>query len=280
VLRLSGPDDCDDAARLFAAMDAQPGAELPTDTQLEARASVVAHSTEDYELTLDYRTASGTADHRVVRGESCKTVTDAAALVLALALNPSPPPPPPAASAPARESTPASAGKSSFGFEVALLGLVDTAALSVPGVGAGLRLAGALGPLRLMVSAQGFLPREVEHNSVTTRLQLLSIAAGACYLVGLGTRSVLGPCVQFEMGPLRAESRGKVEGATAESSRLQALTLSAEFRLQLLASLWLAINAGLEWISRRPDFVVTDVGTVVGPSLLGARIAFGPLFAW
>jgi hypothetical protein len=279
-LRLNGPDGCNDAARLFGAMDAQPGAELPTDTQLEARASVVAHSTQDYELILDYRTASGAADHRVIRGESCKTVTDAAALVLGLALNPSPPPPPPAASEQAHEPAPGSAGKTRFGFEIALLGLFDTAALSVPTLGAGLRLAGALGPVRLMVSVQGFLPREVERNSVTTRLQLVSIAAGACYLADLGTSSVLGPCVQFEMGPLSGESRGKVEGATAGSSRLQALTVSGEFRLRLSAALWLAINAGLEWISRRPDFVVTGVGTVASPSLLGARIALGPLLAW
>jgi hypothetical protein len=268
TLKSSAPAGCPTTDDILHAIDTQLGADFATDTTLQASVRISAHGPHDFALKLSYDATPGFSDEREIHGESCAAVADAAALVLALALSPN-----------KSEARTEPVSKASWTLELGAAALLDTAAQAEVAVGGALRIGVGFGSVHFDISANDFLPTETEHTGVTTRLHLWSLGVGVCYLPSWGPWE-LGPCGRFEVGQLSGEAHGSVEAAQAGAARLQAATLGAEIRLQILTPLWLVLDAGLEWIARRPQFVIVGDGTVSNPHNFGARMAFGPLLTW
>jgi hypothetical protein len=266
------PVSCAERADLVHAVDVQLGTGFITDTRLRADVQVIAHGAGDYELIVQYTTDSGAHDQRRIHGESCEAAMDAAALVLALALQPKD------LGTPA-EAPPKSVEAPDLGWAAGAAVQVDTAATSALIVGAALRFEMSLGALRLNISVADFLAHDREHAGVDTRLQLWSADVGACYVVPLQFLR-LGPCGHFELGHLAGKARGNLEAASAGSARLQAARLGTALRAQLFGPIWLAFDADLEWIARRPQFIATGIGTLSRSAPFGVRIGLGPLLIW
>jgi hypothetical protein len=280
TLQFSAPQGCPQGPDVLRAVDLDLGADFVTDTRLRVEAEVVRLDTSDYELVIHYATTrSGASDQRRIHGESCAVLRDASALFLALALNPlgthreTPDPPLPAVDTPTARPTLVS------GPSFAALVDVNTAVLPAVAWAGRLRAGWHSGGLHISASLLIALPQDTTSGDVTTRLNVWSVDVGACYLVG--TKSLLlGPCAHLEVGRLSGKSRGPLDAALAGSARWQAATLAAEARLRIVSPLWLSFGAGLEWIERRPQFVVRGLGTVASPAPFGARIAVGPMLLW
>ena len=272
------PVGCPPALALTGAIDAQLGDGYATDTVLRARVRVVARGARVYELSVDYSAASGVSDRRLMHAESCAAAVDAAALVLALALNPiqpAPLPAPMAAASPAETPT----ASSEPSFTLAALALLDTALLQKPALGGALRIGVGLGPLQFSLGATYFVPDRVSSDAGTATLTFWSVDVGACYLTAWGPLA-LGPCGHFELGRQAGEVRGHVEAARSDGARLQAAALGGEVRVALSERFWLVADAAIEWIARRPQFVVTGSGTVGSANPFGARLGLGPQLVW
>lgn len=271
---------CSSSGDVLDAIDQQLGAAFASEIRLTARGAVRASENGEYELDLEYTTTGGARETRRIRGESCAAVTSAASLVLALALDPEhsvvmprepTPVTPPIAAEPKRPSDSA--------FGVGLLAVLDTPIHDQPAYGGGLRFAYRYSAFELSATAHLFLPRDSARGDITLRLQLWSVDVGACYLFRLSEWAV-GPCARFELGRLSGAPRGEVDAPTAGAARTQAATLGAALRVPLWAALQLWLDAGVEWVSRRPQFEVTGEGTVASPSEFGARLVFGPVLVF
>jgi hypothetical protein len=282
-LRWNAPAGCPDRSAVLRSIDGQLGANFVTDTHIRASAQVIAQDAEHFELHIEYTTDAGTHDERRIRGESCAAAADAAALVLTLALNPSlvePKPVPTATpaevpSAPRKDEQP----RTATAWSVEALALLDTAVMSKTAFGAGLRVGFQFGPVQLSVAGHYFFPDDVTVAGIDTRLHFWSVDLRACYMAQWSAVA-LGPCANFEVGRLAGEAHGALDAAQSGAARLQAAKLGGEIRVRLYAPLWLALSAGVEWIARRPQFVVEGVGPVSSSTPFGARIELGPLLTW
>jgi hypothetical protein len=281
-LHYSAPADCPQASDVLRALNAQLAADFRTDTQLEVEAQVSKRGPAGYELFISYASDEGARDTRRMRGESCSVLRDAAALVLAVALSPAPPtaatapvlPAPPSATSDATEHT-----QGSGGLLGGWMGL-NSGLLPEPAPFAGIRAGWRFGLLQLSLGAQNFFVQSRERGAVTTRVHAFSVELGTCVVFGLGSAIGFGPCVSAEVGQITAQSRGQVSDTRAGTARSQALSLLGELQWHVAGPLTLALNGGLEWVERRPRFVVEGLGTVATPSTWAARVALGPLILW
>jgi hypothetical protein len=275
-LQLNAPATCPDTAELLRRVDVQLGAEFETDSQLRAMARVRELGPADYELQLSYETDNGATDERILRGESCRAVSDAAVLLLAIALNPSAalevPQPEPKAADP-------EAAAAWWAPQLGAFAALDTALMGRPTFGVGAQLGVRLGPLELSARSQLFLPRSVDREGTTTTLNGFSFDLVACVPWRI-ERLMLGPCVRAEVGRLAASVAGAVEAQTPGAARFQALALGAEVRVRVAARLWLALAGDANWFTRRPQFLLTDLGEVERPAKFGMRVYLGPQLIW
>jgi hypothetical protein len=264
---------CSSVADVLRSIDAQLGPDFASDTKLRAQGTMSVSAEGEYVLDLRYSSGAGAFDARRIRGDSCETVTRAAALVLAIALNPAAVTrePPPA------EPVPDTEERQPPAFSMAALALFDTPVLGVPAAGAGGRAAFRLGGLELNASVHWFFPRVRSKDDVGLRLQYWSIGLGACYLWRVSSWG-LGPCATFEMGPLSGEPRGEVDAPKAGSARVHAATLGGALRVPLWAALGLVFDAGFEWVERRPQFHIEMGEKIASSSVFGARSSLG--LAW
>jgi hypothetical protein len=266
-LTYAAPDGCPQRAEVLRAIERQLGPKFSTDTQLRARASVTERGPEDYELLVRYSGSSGTSSDRRVHSESCQAAADAAALLLALALVP-------VTVAPA----PAEPGRRAAGSELGLVALLDTAVLPGVGFGAGLQFGLSLGAWHINLSVAQWLSKQLELTGAQVQIELWSVDVAACYLASWGALQA-GPCVALEVGRLSGYAFG-VDASRPGGARLQAASLGAQARIRVVSPVWLLLELGLEWIERRPQFVVAGLGTVHRPDPWGARLGFGPLLIW
>jgi hypothetical protein len=266
-LTYTAPQGCPQRADVLRAIERQLGEQFSSDTRLRAEASVTERGPEDYELVIDYSGSSGASGDRRVHSESCVAAADAAALLLALALIPSA-----AAPAPAPEAPRAA------GSELGLVGLFDSAVLPGVGFGAGLQFGLSLGAWRINLSVAQWLSKQVELTGVQVQIELWSVDVGACYLGSWGAFEA-GPCAGVEVGRLSGYAIG-VDAGRPDGARLQAASLGAQARIRVVAPVWLLFEADVEWIERRPQFVVAGIGAAHHPDPWGARLRFGPLLIW
>lgn len=268
TLEFSAPAGCPQRDDILRAVDAQLGAGFASETRIAAEASVSARSPNNYQLTLSYTTGSGARDVRQIAGESCAAVADAAVLVLALALAPSP-------SLNVDEPAPPSAST----LLVSAVGRLDGAFMPRLATAFGLGVGWAYGALEVHAGAYLFLPQHVERGGVIAQLSLWSVELGACYMFDLRPL-VLGPCADAELGQLSGRASGPLAAATPGSARVQALRAAAAARLALFGPIELQLRVGWTWITRRPEFVVDEVGSFARPASSGLYLVLGPLLAW
>jgi hypothetical protein len=272
-LTFSSPAGCPTRADVLHAIAAQLPDDFRTSTTLRARAQLIDHGPQDFELVLEYSSNSGVPDRRRVRSESCEAAADAAALLLSLALVPSTAQdssPPPTAAA---QAAPALAHN-----EVGALGLLDSALLPRSAYGGGLQLGFSLGAWRIQLSAAQWGMANTERGIVHVQLDYWSADVGVCYLWQWSALQT-GPCAQLEIGRMGGFADPAI-GAQPRGARLQTVRLSAQTRLRIYSPLWLMLDLGFEWIERRPRFEVADLGLVHQPDVLGLRLGFGPLLLW
>lgn len=261
-------DDCSGARHILRAIDRQLGESFESDTQLRATVELHAHGPSDYELVVDYSSSSAAADHRVIHAESCEAAADAAALLLGLALVPKPP----------GDTATASSAAALSHNELGVIGALDTAVMHRTTVGAGLLLALRFGAWRISLNAVQWLRQQIARDAVQVDIEYLSVALGACYLASL-TILEAGPCLNLEIGRLGGFASG-VDGARPDGARVQALALAAHVRLHVFAPLWLMVEPSVEWLERRPRFIVDEIGQLHQPAVWGMRVVFGPVFKW
>jgi hypothetical protein len=252
-------------------VDTQLGAAFETDTRLRAVANVRELAAGDYELQLRYETSSGATDERLLRGESCRAVTDAAVLLLAIALNPSP--------ALAEDPQPTPAREPLFSPNVGLVGELDSAVLARLAFALGVQLGLRIGPVELQARGQYFPARSETQLAATTTFTAYSFDLGMCTPWRFGIVTV-GPCARVELGRLSGRVAGRVQEQRPGAARFQALALGGEVRVRVVAPLWLLLSADFTWFLRRPEFLVTDLGEVGRPAKFGMRVYLGPLVAW
>jgi hypothetical protein len=269
-LSFSAPEGCPQREAVLRSVQAQLPSDFRSATRLRARAEVLAHGPQDFELVLEYSDASGAHDARRVQSETCEAAADAAALLLALALVPSHPPP---ASPPTAAAQPATAHN-----EVGVVGQLDTALMPKLAFGAGLQLGLSFGAWRVNLSVLQWVMSEVEHGPVRVQLDYWSVGAGVCYLFGWSVFQT-GPCAQVELGRMSGFAEA-VDEAHFGGASLLLVALSAQARLRVISPIWLMLDAGAEWLARRPRFEVAELGLVHQPDALGFRLAFGPLLIW
>jgi hypothetical protein len=268
-LTYTAPQGCPQRDDVLRAIERQLGAQFSSDTRLRANARVTERGPQDYELVIDYSGSSGSSSDRRVHSESCAAAADAAALLLALALIPT-------AAAPAPAPVPSSSRAA--GSELGLLTLLDSAVLPGIGFGFGLQFGLSLGAWRINLSVAQWLSEQVELTGAQVHLDLWSVDLGACYLGSWGAFQA-GPCARVEVGRLSGYALG-VDAGRPDGARLQAASLGAQARIRLFSPVWLLVELGLEWIERRPQFVVAGIGAAHHPDPWGARLGFGPLLIW
>jgi hypothetical protein len=268
-LNFSAPQGCPQREAVLRSIQAQLPSDFRSATRLSARAEVVAHGPQDFELVLEYSDASGAHDARRVQSESCEAAADAAALLLSLALVPSHPPPP---------TSPPTAAAQPAHNEVGVLGQLDTALMPKLAFGAGLQLGLRFGAWRVNLSVVQWVMGQVEQGPVRVQLDYWSVATGVCYLAGWSAFQA-GPCAQVELGRMTGYAEDVIEAHFGGASLLL-VALSVQARVRVISPIWLMLDAGAEWLARRPRFEVAALGLVHQPDAWGFRMAFGPLLIW
>ena len=151
-------------------------------------------------------------------------------------------------------------------------------ALAVPGVSAGLSFGGGLRVGRIDVTLEGLWAsrRSVAVPTLpgaSADFALLAARLRGCVALTGGLVEVA-PCLGFELGSLRGESRGV--SAPASGSTLWAAPLAGlEVRVALHALLALTARLDLAVPLRRPGFSVVGVGTVAEAGLVSVRGELG-----
>jgi hypothetical protein len=277
TLRYYAPAGCPQQADILRAVNAQLGEDYATATSLRVDARVLMREAQNYELLIDYATQEGARDERTIRGESCAAVTEAAVLLITLGLT---------QNAPARllkprskRSVGATTSTIDLGPSVAVQGMLDSALLPAWAFGGAVRVGLHVGALHISAGIRALVPQSIERAGITTSLYARSVELAACYLQPVGSFA-LGPCLGLELGQILGSTHGTLENAQNRSARFQAASASVELRWRIASPFWLALNASIEWIERRPQFVIVGIGTVASPATLGARLSLGPVLSW
>jgi hypothetical protein len=273
------PAGCPTRDAVLMAINRQLGNSFQTDTELRASAEIKEVGPEAFTLAIDYALAGQPAERREVPAESCRAAADAAALLIAVALSPqeAAPATPPAAAAP-KAGGEANERAMQVRFEIAALGTLDTAIMPHVGAGAAVRLALGLDGFVLDLTPRVWASQRAEHAPASANVKAWAVELGVCYLLTLSSLQA-GPCGRVEIGQLAANATG-VDAATSGNARLQAMSLSLQVRSAVFPWLWLLLDAGADWIERRPQFVVDGIGTIHHPSTFGARLFLGPALIW
>jgi hypothetical protein len=247
----------------------------PDGTQrLTARASI---RRENRSWTLELETEfEGGAGERVLRANSCGALADAASLTLALILNP-------AAELrsegsagprePAANDNPYELYASLSGRAGVQAGLLDTPGPNFA-LGAGL----SLGAPSLWLFA-GFIPPSDAHVSGSSgpggRVWAASSTLVGCW--DFGTATPLGPCAGAEL--MRVEGRGiGVANPRRAVAYFASGTLGLRGGIRLGRRLVLRLEGFALVPAQRPSLFLDELGRVVRPGALGAKVHAGADF--
>ncbi|HEY6080939.1 MAG TPA: hypothetical protein VIW29_19125 [Polyangiaceae bacterium] len=280
--------------------------QLEVREQIEAmtKRSLVDVDTADFELEPE-RTQSGAfqlglvtisrpdgaRSRRVLEGESCVDVTDAAAVAIALAIGtpppePEPPPsetggsaalPPPASSPASSDSPTAAAAKRAKPRASWLVGAgvtLDSAVTPKPAFGGSLRVTFALSPLRLELEAGAFAPSEqLDSSGRGGSFQLFYAAPLVCAQRVFGAPMVM-VCFGYELGQLSAEGIG-VAQPHERSTFWHALRPELGLAWPMGGGLALSARAGAAIPLSRHEFVLDEPEVVHRPARLSFRAVVG-----
>jgi hypothetical protein len=298
-LRWSAPADCPTRRDVLRSVEQLLAGGSAAELRADAR---VVKRTDGFVLALDWSTRDASAT-RVLEGESCQELAQAAALMLALAAEPkttSAPSPPrypntpdetPAKAAVARPSPSAASpaapetdhvtrsrtGPPPLTLSARAGAAVDAGSLPRATVGV---LGGAsirLGAASLRLDALLFAPKEEEKPFGGGRFWLGTAAVSPCYGVSFGAVT-LEPCAAAELHVV--PSRGlRLRSREERTALLVRLGAGAEADLELTRSLGAFVGIWGLWAPARPRFVV-DGQSMFRPPALVPRAELGFEYAF
>jgi len=298
-LRWSAPAECPTEREVLRSVEQLLAGGSTTELRADAR---VDKRAEGFVLALGWSTRDASAT-RVLEGESCQELAQAAALMLALAAEPKAPlpsspgsnpdtsggrPTQPAEPLPASIATPGAAAgpdrvasprptDARLTLSVRTGAAVDAGSLPRASVGV---LGGAairLGAPSLRLDASVFAPKEEEKPFGGGRFGLGTAALAACYAFSLGVVE-LEPCAAAELQVVA--SRGlRLRSHEERAALLLRLGAGVEVDLELTRSLGVFAGIWGLWAPARPRFVV-DGEPVFRPAALVPRAALGFEYAF
>jgi hypothetical protein len=309
-LAWSAPQGCPAAADVREAVERYVGRPLSTEP-IAARATVTREKTERWRLSLR-TTFRGDTRERVIEGDSCGAVADAAALVLAFLIDPnsveasapsvSPSlpsdrstiaslPEAPVASAraeapvfqPATKSpivdsppptTPTSQPAPARRWTLRATAGADSSSLPSWTGFVGVDVARAFGRGSLELSGAYYAPRsrEISQGRGGT-FDLLTLGARGCY-AAFGPTFEVSPCVGAEYGTVRGTGFGVGDPGAGKGLWLAA-TMAGAARWRMTPGLGTMAEVGITLPLVRPDYVIDNVGFVYRTDFVGLRLLAG-----
>lgn len=258
---------------------------------------VQAHVTSDEETWVLELVVAAEGGHmqRTLRGDDCKVLASAAALVMAVMVEPSgvleevdpgpieetqEPTPEPTPRAPTTPRTPTTPTKppAPSGSRQPLRGFVGARGLltwgAAPGVGGAVALSGGvlIGRVRVGIDALVDVPRTATIESAEdagARIGLAAAGLRGCYAPG-SQRVEVPLCGGLEAGAIWGKGFGLARPKTAVAPWV-AVVLETGLSVVLHSRVALRILAEGVVPLRRPQFVVDDRGAVHQPARVGAR---------
>lgn len=295
-LRWSAPAECPTQPEVLRTVEQLLAGASAVPMRADARVDKRKHG---FVLALDWSTSEASAT-RVLEGESCQELAQAAALMLSLAAEPTatrssvieaPRAAPAGSPAPSAEAeralprepsaisapmvTPATARPDAtprVSWSARAGAAVDAGSLprATVGVlgGAGI----ALGAPRLRLDALVFAPKEEENAFGSGRFLLGAASLAPCYRVSLGP-TTLEPCLAAELHAL--PSRGfRLRSEDERVALLVRVGAGIELDLGLTRDLGFFFGIWGSWAPARPRFVV-DGKSVFRPAAVAARGSLG-----
>jgi hypothetical protein len=268
-LQWDAPAGCPDEAAMRAKVQRNLPAGMTPSVPLGAHGTVTSTSTAPpkWRATLALRTPDG-ADERVLEGETCEAVSEAAALVISMALGAAasapPPPPPPPPRAPVLAPF------------LSVAGVGDVGTLPRAEGGLAVSLGAIRGRWRLGLEALGLRGQSATvagTSEVGARVAFVSASARACRAVVDGPWT-LAPCVDAGLSRTRAAGFGPISPGDAENTTvsLGAGLLAAWAPLRHVAPF---LFVGGEIPVQRPRFSVENLGQVHRSAPVWGRAALG-----
>jgi hypothetical protein len=240
---------------------------VPTGKHIDASAVLRAPATDRWALELS-TVLEGATGRRNLSGDSCASVSQAAALILALMIDPAaaervgeasappppPPPPPPTVIAPAPPPPPAPTPVSlvARAFAGGVFALLPT-----PAPAAGVALGARRGRLSAELSGLGTLESRADSASLTTAgadLRLIAGGARACGALG-GHAVIWQACLGGELELVTGSGFG-ARGAHTETVKMLAGTGALLVAIPVGAHVALSIDLGAAVRAYHPAFVL------------------------
>lgn len=278
------PEGCPDLASERAEIQRRVGdIQRPaTSAPIAAEGEIRVDASGGYVLSLRTRVGAITGE-RVLSGEDCHELADAAALVLALLINPeaaaepAPPEEPPPARLPPSPQGAAASVQQRSGLGVGVDAVLAAGVL--PGLAEGLaaRFFYQRGHIVAAVHVVGFLPKEKP-------APLLPGASASFYRLesGLELCAATPPsrrwggalCLGGAAVRLHGRSAGVSAAGESNAYWLEA-SLQGSVHVGLTPAVRLRMAADVHGLGSRPDFAILGLGSVYRPSLLSIRGALG-----
>lgn len=249
---------------------------------IAAQGEIRVDASGSYRLSLRTRVGAITGE-RVLSGQDCHELADAAALVLALLINPeaalaaepAPPAPPPAPPPPA--PLPPAPVRQRSGLGCGLDAVLASAVL--PGLGQGLaaRFFYQRGLLAATVQVAGFLPSEKRAPllpGASASFYRLESALALCGATPSDQRLGGMLCAGGAIVRLHGESSGVSTPGQASAYWPEGL-LVASGHLRLTSAARLHLAAEGHGLGSRPDFAILGLGSTYRPAAFNVRGALG-----
>lgn len=278
-LSWQAPAGCPDLASERAEIARRLGAaERPSTEPIVASGEIRHDPTAGYVLSLRTQ-VGGTTGERVLTGQDCRQLADAAALILAMLINPeaameepapapaAPPPPPPA---PQPRHT----------LGVGIDALLATGVLPRWAEGLALRVFYGKGLILVAAQIAGFLPQRVDAPvwpKATASFIRLDSALQACATTPSDRRLGAMLCLGGSLVRLHGRSAGVSDSDEATGYWIEAAA-EASVHMQVTAHLRLRLAGDLRGLGGRPDMAIMGLGSVYRPAAVNFRGALGADF--
>jgi hypothetical protein len=276
TLSWQAPAGCPDQASERAEIHRRlAGADRRATEPIVANGEIRRDPSVGYVLSL--RTVVGdTTGERVLSGQDCLELAQAAALILAMLINPEavqgePPSPPPAPPSPPPPSPP----RAAIGG-----GLDALLAMGVlPGWAEGLALRFFYGRGIISASAQvaGFLPKEKRAPvwpGATASFYRLDSALEICATKTVGQRFGGTLCLGGSLARLHGRSAGVTNPGQAAGTWIEAV-VEPSVHFHLTPGLRLRLAGDVRGLGARPDLAIAGLGSVYRPPAFNFRAALG-----
>ncbi|MBN2577239.1 MAG: hypothetical protein JXP73_21940 [Deltaproteobacteria bacterium] len=283
-LAWDAPAGCPDLASVRAEIHRRIGdVETPTASEpIAARGEILVDASGNYILSLQTRVGDITGE-RVLAGQDCHQLADAAALVLALLVNPkasaapAPPGPPPLPPPPPSSQDPPGPARQRSGLGAGIAAVLADGVL--PGLAQGLaaRLFYQRGLIVAAVHVAGFLPKEKPAPlwpGATASFYRLESAIEICATTPPGRRVGGALCLGGALVRLHGESAGVSTPGESNAHWIEAL-FEPSGHVYFTPATRLRLAADLRGLGARPDFAILGLGTVYRPAAFNIRGALG-----